>query len=222
MPHNAAIFKGTVESNLRMAKPDATETELWNALEQVNLADFCRSQNGLQTALHEGGSNLSGGQRQRLAMARALLHDTPIYLFDEATSNVDAESENDIMRAIHSLAGKKTIILISHRLANVVHSDCIYAMSNGRVIEQGTHAELLAKQGAYSRLYLHNTASEKWQFLNSYKDGTITADTAGSYLLTNQNLRFTNINWTFFIAAGALTVVCLIVYIAVKKRYWFW
>ena len=167
-------------------------------------------------------AELSGGQRQRLAMARALLHDSPIYVFDEATSNVDAESENDIMQAIHSLAGKKTIILISHRLANVVHSDCIYAMSNGRVIEQGTHAELLAKQGAYSRLYLHNTASEKWQFLNSYKDGTITADTAGSYLLTNQNLRFTNINWTFFIAAGALTVVCLIVYIAVKKRYWFW
>ena len=91
---------------------------------------------------------------QRLAMARALLHDTPIYLFDEATSNVDAESENDIMQAIHSLAGKKTIILISHRLANVVHSDCIYAMSNGRVIEQGTHADLLAQQGAYSRLYL--------------------------------------------------------------------
>ena len=81
--------------------------------------------------------------------AGALLHDTPIYLFDEATSNVDAESENDIMQAIHSLAGKKTIILISHRLANVVHSDCIYAMSNGRVIEQGTHAQLLAKQGAY-------------------------------------------------------------------------
>ena len=154
VPHNAAIFKGTVESNLRMAKPDADEAQLWAALEQVNLADFCRSQNGLQTALHEGGSNLSGGQRQRLAMARALLHDTPIYLFDEATSNVDAESENDIMQAIHSLAGKKTIILISHRLANVVHSDCIYAMSNGRVMEQGTHAELLAQQGAYSRLYL--------------------------------------------------------------------
>ena len=153
VPHNAAIFKGTVESNLRMAKPDADEAQLWAALEQVNLADFCRSQNGLQTALHEGGSNLSGGQRQRLAMARALLHDTPIYLFDEATSNVDAESENDIMQAIHSLTGKKTIILISHRLANVVHSDCIYAMSNGRVIEQGTHAELLAKQGAYSRLF---------------------------------------------------------------------
>lgn len=81
---------------------------------------------------------------------------------------------------------------------------------------------LTGENAAYSRLYLHNTASEKWQFLNSYKDGTITTDTAGSYLLTNQNLRFTNINWTFFIAAGALTVVCLIVYIAVKKRYWFW
>ena len=153
VPHNAAIFKGTVEENLRMAKPDAAESELWAALEQVNLADFCRSQNGLQTALHEGGSNLSGGQRQRLAMARALLHDTPIYLFDEATSNVDAESENDIMAAIHSLAGKKTVILISHRLANVVDSDCIYVLDKGRIVEQGKHADLLAAQGAYSRLY---------------------------------------------------------------------
>ena len=153
VPHNATIFKGTVENNLRMAKPEATEAELWAALEQVNLADFCRSQDGLQTALHEGGSNLSGGQRQRLAMARALLHDTPIYLFDEATSNVDAESENDIMAAIRSLAGRKTVILISHRLANVVDSDCIYVLDKGRIAERGTHAELLKKQGAYSRLY---------------------------------------------------------------------
>ena len=153
VPHNATIFKGTVEENLRMAKPDAAESELWAALEQVNLADFCRSQNGLQTALHEGGSNLSGGQRQRLAMARALLHDTPIYLFDEATSNVDAESENDIMAAIKSLAGKKTVILISHRLANVVDSDCIYVLDKGCIVEQGKHADLLAAQGAYSRLY---------------------------------------------------------------------
>ena len=153
VPHNATIFKGTVEANLRMAKPDVTEAELWAALEQVNLADFCRSQDGLQTALHEGGSNLSGGQRQRLAMARALLHDTPIYLFDEATSNVDAESENDIMAAIRSLAGRKTVILISHRLANVVDSDCIYVLDKGRIAERGTHAELLKKQGAYSRLY---------------------------------------------------------------------
>lgn len=153
VPHNATIFKGTVEANLRMAKPDATEAELWAALEQVNLADFCRSQDGLQTALHEGGSNLSGGQRQRLAMARALLHDTPIYLFDEATSNVDAESENDIMAAIRSLAGRKTVILISHRLANVLDSDCIYVLDKGRIAERGTHAELLKKQGTYNRLY---------------------------------------------------------------------
>ena len=146
------LDKGRI-ANLRMAKPDAAEAELWAALEQVNLADFCRSQDGLQTALHEGGSNLSGGQRQRLAMARALLHDTPIYLFDEATSNVDAESENDIMAAIRSLAGRKTVILISHRLANVVDSDCIYVLDKGRIAERGTHAELLKKQGAYSRLY---------------------------------------------------------------------
>ena len=154
VPHNATIFKGTVEANLRMAKPDAAENELWAALEQVNLADFCRSQEGLQTALHEGGSNLSGGQRQRLAMARALLHDTPIYLFDEATSNVDAESENDIMQAIKSLAGKKTVILISHRLANVVDSNCIYVLDKGRIAEQGRHADLLAANGPYSRLFL--------------------------------------------------------------------
>ena len=154
VPHNATIFKGTVEANLRMAKPDAAQAELWAVLEQVNLADFCRSQNGLQTALHEGGSNLSGGQRQRLAMARALLHDTPIYLFDEATSNVDAESENDIMAAIRSLAGRKTVILISHRLANVVDSDCIYVLDKGHIVEQGRHAALLAGNGAYSRLFL--------------------------------------------------------------------
>ena len=113
VPHNAAIFKGTVGSNLRMAAPAADDAALWAALEEVNLAAFCRSQQGLDTPLHEGGSNLSGGQRQRLAMARALLHDSPIYLFDEATSNVDAESENDIMAAIRKLAGKKTVILIS-------------------------------------------------------------------------------------------------------------
>ena len=153
VPHNAAIFKGTVGSNLRMAAPAADDAALWAALEEVNLAAFCRSQQGLDTPLHEGGSNLSGGQRQRLAMARALLHDSPIYLFDEATSNVDAESENDIMAAIRKLVGKKTVILISHRLANVVDSDCIYVMDGGRIAEQGKHEALLAAGGVYSRLY---------------------------------------------------------------------
>ena len=153
VPHNAAIFKGTVGANLRMAAPDADDRALWAALKEVNLADFCRSQQGLETPLHEGGSNLSGGQRQRLAMARALLHDSPIYLFDEATSNVDAESENDIMAAIRRLAGRKTVILISHRLANVVGSDCIYVMDNGTIAEQGKHDALLAENGVYSRLY---------------------------------------------------------------------
>ena len=153
VPHDAAIFKGTVGSNLRMAAPAADDAALWAALEEVNLAAFCRSQQGLDTPLHEGGSNLSGGQRQRLAMARALLHDSPIYLFDEATSNVDAESENDIMVAIRKLAGKKTVILISHRLANVVDSDCIYVMDGGRIAEQGKHEALLAEGGVYSRLY---------------------------------------------------------------------
>ena len=153
VPHDAAIFKGTVGSNLRMAAPAADDAALWAALEEVNLAAFCRSQQGLDTPLHEGGSNLSGGQRQRLARARALLHDSPIYLCDEATSNVDAESENDIMAAIRKLAGKKTVILISHRLANVVDSDCIYVMDGGRIAEQGKHEALLAEGGVYSRLY---------------------------------------------------------------------
>ena len=107
----------------------------------------------LKMYLDKYPAELSGGQRQRLAMARALLHDSPIYVFDEATSNVDAESENDIMKAIHSLAGKKTVILISHRLANVVDSDCIYVQEAGRIAEQGTHNDLLAAQGVYSRLY---------------------------------------------------------------------
>ena len=97
-----------------------------------------------------------------------------------------------------------------------------FSLNDGEALPCGVKITMTGENASYGRLYLHNTVTEKWQFLNSYKDGTITADTAGSYLLTNQNLRFTNINWTFFIAAGALTVVCLIVYIAVKKRYWFW
>ena len=147
------LFKGTVEENLRMAAPDASEERLWQVLEQTNLAEFLRSEQGLSTPLLERASNLSGGQRQRLALARAILHDSPVYLFDEATSNVDVESENLIMERIHELAEHKTVIMITHRLANAVKVQRIYAMDSGSVAESGTHEELLAKNGLYARLW---------------------------------------------------------------------
>ena len=151
--HNSYLFRGTVRENLQMAYPDGQDSDLWRVLDQVNLGDFLRQEQGLDTPLLEQGSNLSGGQRQRLALARALLHDSPVYLFDEATSNIDVESENDIMEQVHALARKKTVILISHRLANVVNADHIYVLDHGRVTEQGTHSQLLAQQGAYAVLW---------------------------------------------------------------------
>ena len=151
--HNSYLFKGTVRDNLLMGDPNADDNTLWEVLEKTNLADFLRSENGLDTALSENAANLSGGQRQRLALARALLHDSPIYIFDEATSNIDADSENEIMEQITRLAETKTVILISHRLANSVDSDTIYAMENGAVIERGTHEELLKNGGLYAKLW---------------------------------------------------------------------
>ena len=151
--HNSYLFKGTVRENLRMARPNADEDRLWRVLEQVNLADFLRSEKGLDTALNEKASNLSGGQCQRLALARALLHDSPVYIFDEATSNIDVESENDIMAQIQRLAKTKTVILISHRLANVVGADNIYVLDQGNVVESGDHNALLACGGAYAKLW---------------------------------------------------------------------
>ena len=151
--HNSYLFKGTVRDNLLTGCPNADDGALWRVLERTNLADFLRSENGLDTALSENAANLSGGQRQRLALARALLHDSPIYIFDEATSNIDADSENEIMGQITRLAETKTVILISHRLANCVASDTIYAMENGAVIERGTHEKLLAKGGLYAKLW---------------------------------------------------------------------
>ncbi len=151
--HRSYLFKGTVRDNLLMGKPDASDDELWAVLHRVNLAAFLKNEHGLDTELTEKANNLSGGQCQRLALARALLHDSPVYIFDEATSNIDVESENDIMREIHALAGTKTVILISHRLANVTASDNIYVMEKGRIAESGTHADLLAKNGTYTKLW---------------------------------------------------------------------
>ena len=151
--HQSYLFKGTVRDNLLMSKPNASDDELWSALTQVNLADFLRREAGLDTLLSERGENLSGGQRQRLALARALLHDSPVYIFDEATSNIDVESENDIMAQIHALAGRKTVLLISHRLANVTASDEIYVLERGNIVQHGTHEALLKQGGAYAALW---------------------------------------------------------------------
>ena len=160
--HNSYLFKGTVEDNLRMGSPDASEEEMKEALMKVNLWGFLRSQQGLQTPILEKGSNLSGGQCQRLAIARALLHDTPVYIFDEATSNIDAESEEMIMDVIHQLAETKTILLISHRLANVVKSDRIYMMKDGCVAESGAHDQLIRQNGEYAKLYRSQMELEQY------------------------------------------------------------
>ena len=151
--HNSYLFKGTVRDNLLMGKYNATDSELWSALEKVKLASFIKGENGLDTEIKEKGSNLSGGQCQRLALARAILHNSPIYIFDEATSNIDVESENDIMELIHTLAKTKTVILISHRLANVKNADNIYVLRKGNVTESGNHNELLEKQSHYYKLW---------------------------------------------------------------------
>ena len=151
--HQSYLFKGIVRDNLLMARPNAGEDTLWQVLEQVNLADFLRSEKGLDTVLNERASNLSGGQCQRLALARALLHDSPVYIFDEATSNIDVESENDIMAQIHELAKTKTVILISHRLANVAGADNIYVLDRGNIVESGSHSQLLAANRAYAKLW---------------------------------------------------------------------
>lgn len=156
--HNSYLFKGTVRDNLLMGNPLASDEELWNVLEKVKLSAFLKSENGLDTKLKEKGSNFSGGQCQRLALARAILHSSPIYIFDEATSNIDVESENDIMELIHNLAKNKTVILISHRLANVKNADNIYVLDKGTVSENGTHSELLEKQSHYHKLW---TAQQK-------------------------------------------------------------
>lgn len=160
--HNSYLFKGTIADNLHMARPDATEKYMWKALDLVNLSSFLKEREGLQTLLTEKAENLSGGQRQRLALARALLRNSPIYIFDEVTSNIDAESEQIIMDTILKLRKSKTVILISHRLSNVIKADCIYLLKKGNIIEHGTHLELLQQDGYYKTLYTEQQELEKY------------------------------------------------------------
>lgn len=159
--HQSYLFKGSVRENLLMGIQDK-DTEninciwdelLWEALDKVNLSAFIRENGGLEMQLSERGANLSGGQGQRLAMARALLHNSDIYVFDEATSNIDVESENDIMKEVYRLSEKKMVILISHRLANVVSSNNIYVMEQGKVVESGVHQQLKRQNGVYTKLW---------------------------------------------------------------------
>ena len=161
--HNSYLFKGTVEENLKMAKPDATKEEMEAVLLKVNLLGFLQTQDGLQTKLQEKAGNLSGGQCQRLVIARALLRtDSAVYIFDEAASNIDVESEELIMNVIHELAKTKTVLLISHRLANVVKADMIYFLKDGEIKESGRHDELMSGNGAYRHLYESQMALENY------------------------------------------------------------
>ena len=161
--HQSYLFKGTVRDNLLMGDPAASDDRLWAVLDEVRLTPFLQSENGLNTRIAKKGANLSGGQCQRLALARALLHDSPVYIFDEATSNIDVESENDIMREIHRLAQRKTVILISHRLANVEAADSIYVLCNGRLSEHGNHSALLKQGGVYARLWNTQQSLENYR-----------------------------------------------------------
>ena len=159
---NSYIFAGTVRENMLIADKSASDEKMIEALKMVNLWSFLSEQDGLDTKLNQQGSNFPGGQRQRLAIARALLHNTPIYVFDEVTSNIDAESENDIMTVIHNMAKIKTVILISHRLENVVGSDKILLLDKGKIEESGTHSELMSLNKKYKLMYSTQAELEKY------------------------------------------------------------
>lgn len=149
------LFAGTLRDNLLMAKPDATESELWQALEAAHISDFVRAQSQeLDLAIEQGASNLSGGQKQRIAIARTLLREPAVYIFDEATSSVDVESETLILQTIRALADRgKTVIMVTHRMANAADADHVVVFEHGRVAEQGTHAELMRANGTYAKLF---------------------------------------------------------------------
>jgi len=149
----STFFKGTLRENLLLADPEASEEKLWEVLAECNIDGFFKEEKGLDTLLTENAGNLSGGQRQRLALARAILHDAKVYIFDEATSNIDIESEESILSEIKKLARTKTIIMITHRLMNVVDADKIFVLEKGRISGTGTHAELLETDAVYRKLW---------------------------------------------------------------------
>ena len=160
--HNAVFFKGNVRDNLLFGAPDADDDMLWKVLDECRLSEFLRLEKGLDTPIAENAGNLSGGQRQRLALARAVLHDSPVYIFDEATSNIDAESEEIILEMIHKMAKDKTVVMISHRLANITDADRIYVFDRGNIAESGTHSQLMKNGGVYTELYETQSALENY------------------------------------------------------------
>lgn len=160
--HDSYLFAGTIRENLLMGNENVTEEKMKTALSKVHLLEFVEKSGGLDYVLQEKASNLSGGQKQRLALARAILHDSAIYIFDEATSNVDVESENQIMEVVRELAKTKTVLLISHRLANVVSADKIYVLKDGRIVEQGKHEELCKENGYYYKIFSQQSALEQF------------------------------------------------------------
>lgn len=162
IPHHSRLFSGTVRDQLLMGNPSASEEEMRAALKTVKILDCLDEMDSLDTVISENGSNLSGGQCQRIAIARALLHNAEIYIFDEATSNIDAESEEAIMEAIRTLTGKKTVILITHRLVNAMEADRILVMNNGSVAESGTHRDVLNRHGIYKELWDQQQKLERY------------------------------------------------------------
>lgn len=158
--HQPFLMKGSVRDNLSMGNPDASSKDMIKVLQQVHLYDFLQSQQGLDTMLSEGGNNLSGGQKQRLALAIALLKDGACYIFDEATSNIDVESEELILDLIKELAKEKTVIMITHRLNAIKDCDMIYVMDQGQLVEQGTHTKLMNQHGLYETMFTSQQALE--------------------------------------------------------------
>ena len=151
--YNTYLFNDSVRANFELAKKSVSDEEIWNALEKVNLAGFIQENGGPDKVITEDANNLSGGQKQRLALAVNLVADKDVYVFDEATSNIDIESEAIIMRNIKAMSEKKSVIVISHRLANVVPADNIYFIEEGEVKEHGSHAQLMEAQGGYAKLF---------------------------------------------------------------------